>query len=215
MAKEKKEQITRKIATEISAPKSHLVTLRVILEDTVPPIWRQLQLSDDMTLDDLHFAIQGAFGWENDHLHMFILKGGEQYTGRQSSWDGDFDEGEAGDSREISLGSLIKAGHKKFRYEYDFGDSWMHEIKIEKVVLQDEKLNCPVCIDGELCGPPEDCGGIHGFQNFKEIMADRKHPEYREMKDWYGKVFKPEKFDIKEANKKISDNFKYSSLQQE
>jgi hypothetical protein len=179
-----------------------VITLRVALEKTSPPIWRRIQLTEDMTLNDLHYAIQGAFGWDDSHLHMFTIKGRGQYSSRRASWDGDF-EADTDDSHKVSLGALVKEQVKKFRYIYDFGDSWTHEVKIEKVEMMAEKLKSPRCIDGALCGPPEDCGGIYGFFNFKEIMADRKHPEYKDMKDWYGKTFDPKKFNVAEANKNI------------
>jgi len=180
-----------------------VVTLRVSLEKTSPPIWRRVQLTEEMTLSDLHFAIQGAFDWDDSHLHMFKIKDMGMFSSKRSSWDGDFDDMDTDDSSKVSLGSLVRSQVKKFRYIYDFGDSWSHEVKIEKVEVIKEKLTLPRCIDGALCGPPEDCGGIYGFFNFKEIMADRKHPEYKDMKDWYGKTFDPEKFSVAAANKNI------------
>lgn len=211
MVKEKTTEPKRKAPSPRKSGMTSVVTLRVTLEGTAPPIWRKLQLSEKMTLSELHCAIQGAFGWYNSHLHMFMLKGKGEYTANRSSWDGDFDDMDAGDSKKVSLGSLVKDRIKKFRYEYDFGDSWIHEVKIEKVELLDEKLLYPRCIDGGLCGPPEDCGGIPGFYDFKEIMANRKHPEYQEMKDWYGKAYDAEKFSVETANKNIRQHLRESS----
>ena len=68
-------------------------------------------------------------------------------------------------------------------------------------------MKYPECLDGELSGPPEDCGGIWGFENFKEVMSDPKHEEHESMKEWYGERFNPEKFSIRDANREIREYF--------
>lgn len=177
------------------------IILKVTLSGTEPAIWRRLLFDSAMSLDDLHMAIQGAFGWECSHLHMFTVSKNEQYSGNYSSFDGEL--GDVEDSSSISLQSLVDRKIKKFAYEYDFGDSWHHLIQIEKVVPSESSLKYPECADGELAGPPEDCGGIYGFEDFKEKMSDKKHPEHREMKEWYGSSFNPNAFNAKSATKKI------------
>ena len=52
--------------------------------------------------------------------------------------------------------------------------------------------------------PPEDCGGIYGFEDFKEIMGNRKHPEFKEMKIWYGGMYDEELF----LKDQINEDFK-------
>ncbi|MGC1717342.1 MAG: plasmid pRiA4b ORF-3 family protein, partial [Isosphaeraceae bacterium] len=101
--------------------------------------------------------------------------------------------------------SQIFTGKKKPRivYEYDFGDSWQHEIALEKTQEPDPKVKYPRCVEGARACPPEDVGGSWGYADFLEAMADPKHPEHREMKEWIGRKFDPEKFDLKAVNREL------------
>lgn len=96
-----------------------------------------------------------------------------------------------------------------FEYEYDFGDSWSHKIIVERTLQKDPSVVYPRCIDGQLCCPPEDCGGIGGFYNLLEILKEKKHPDYKDTVQWLGKGYDPGKFDIAAVNKKLSSIKKY------
>jgi hypothetical protein len=139
-------------------------------------------------------------GWENRHLFEFNINGlriGEPHED---------DEGWGGkliDSLTVPLASMIKTTKEKFTYTYDFGDDWVHMIKVEKFLPKDEKVNYSVCIGGELNCPPEDCGGIWGFYDLLEKIKDKQHPEYRELIDWLGGKYNPEHFDIDLVNKTL------------
>ena len=182
------------------------ITFYVAIEGINPPIWRTLKLSSQMTLDTLHYAIQGSFGWDNSHLHAFNLSRSERYSDN-TSFDMEEFGTEEGKSHKFRLSALILRKIKKMTYDYDFGDSWHHEIKIVAVNPLEKPLKYPECLEGELSGPPEDCGGIWGFENFKEVMSDPKHEEYESMKEWYGERFNPEKFSIRDANRGIREYF--------
>ena len=71
-------------------------------------------------------------------------------------------------------------------YLYDFGDSWEHESLIKKRLLRNKQMNYPVCVDGKLNCPPEDCGGIPGFYELLRILSDKRHPERKKMLAWLG-----------------------------
>jgi hypothetical protein len=185
----------------------YAVDFHVAISGTEPIVWRKIRLSDDMTLDDFHGAIQGSFGWENSHLHAFRMSRRRRYSGIETDEMDPFAD-EQDDSNSVTIKMVVALREKKFIYEYDFGDSWNHEIKIVSVEPLAKALRYPECIDGERCGPPEDCGGIHGFESFKEIMADPKNEEHTEMKEWYGGRFNPEWFSVADANKRIRSFFK-------
>jgi hypothetical protein len=167
------------MATKKDTAKNQII-FKITLSGTEPAIWRRLRLDSSMSLNDLHCAIQGAFGWEHSHLHMFTVSKNEQYSSNESSCDGEL--GDIKDSSDVTLQSLVDRKIKKIAYEYDFGDSWHHLIQLEKVIPSISILKYPECTEGERAGPPEDCGGTYGFENFKEIMADKKHPEHKEMR---------------------------------
>jgi hypothetical protein len=168
--------------------------LKVTLAGVEPPVWRRVQVPDGM-LGDLHFVIQAAMGWQDSHLHEFVVNG-NRYGPVMSGDLGTEDE-------EGVLLSQIVGGMKKtrFAYEYDFGDSWEHEVLFEKAVEPEPKVKYPRCLDGARACPPEDCGGVWGYADFLEAMADPKHPEHRDMKEWVGGRFDPEKFSVEAVNK--------------
>lgn len=180
------------------------IVIRVDLLETDPPIWRRIRMSSNMTLDHLHYAIQGSFGWTNSHLHCFAA-GDERYSSNLIN----VDEGDDIDSCSVTLQDFLKEKLKQFIYQYDFGDSWEHQITIEGINPLDAPLLMPECTDGKLHGPPEDCGGTPGFEDFIQIMADKKHPSHKEMKTWFGGSFNPEKFSVAAANKNIKFLQKY------
>jgi hypothetical protein len=173
--------------------------LKVTLLDIRPPIWRRLLVPASYSLGELHDIIQAAMGWTNSHLHQFIV--GEEYYGvPHSDYEGYVD---MQDEHLVSLGEVIAGQGFRFRYEYDFGDSWLHEILVEEVKPADPVRRYPACTGGRRACPPEDVGGTHGYQLFLEAIRSPRHPEHEEMLDWVGGSFDPEAFDLQEANEAL------------
>ncbi len=85
-------------------------------------------------------------------------------------------------------------------YEYDFGDSWEHDIVLDKI-MEENNNYIPCCINGKMNCPPEDCGGTWCYADLLKIIADPKHKEYKEVKVWLGKNFHSEYFNISATNK--------------
>ena len=134
-------------------------------------------------------------GWENYHLHQFIV--GNTYFGEP---DPDFD---AEDDRKVKLSQIVRSEKQKFTYEYDFGDDWLHEILIEKIHQPEQGVRYPVCLKGKRACPPEDCGGVWGYDDLLEIIKDPDNKEYEEMMDWLGGEFDPESFDLDSINQRL------------
>jgi hypothetical protein len=174
--------------------------LKVTLKDSDPPIWRRIQVPD-CTLGQLHEVLQVVMGWENSHLHQFIIRGA--YYGPQDPDHVDWDL-ETHDEGEMSISQIVKMGRKtRFTYEYDFGDSWQHEIVLEKTLEPEPKVRYPRCIEGERACPPEDCGGVWGYAEFLEAIGDPNHESREDMLEWIGGKFDPEKFDLNAVNRKL------------
>ena len=95
---------------------------------------------------------------------------------------------------------MVSRVKDKLIYEYDFGDSWEHELLVEKILPLDEAKRYPVCLTGKRACPPEDCGGIWGYVSFLEVIHDPEHPEHEEMLEWVGGACDPEAFDLDEVN---------------
>lgn len=173
---------------------------KITLRDIKPPIWRRIQVPETYTFWDLHVAIQDAMGWSDYHLHEFEIT--DPSTGLKVNIgipDEDF-------GREIlpgwkqKIADYFSMGNRLADYVYDFGDNWEHIIKLEKILPRDENVDYPKCIAGKRACPPEDCGGIWGYENFLEIINDPDNEEYEDMIEWVGGEFDPEHFDVKEVS---------------
>jgi hypothetical protein len=155
-----------------------IVQIKVKLLDVAkPPVWRRLQLRADTRLDHLHEILQAALGWENYHMHVFSF--GDEEFGNPDPELGFSDE------RQLTLGELIDLG-ARFRYTYDFGDDWQHEITVEDLLDADPDTHYPVLVAAKGACPPEDCGGPWGYANLREILANPDHDEHQEMLEWLG-----------------------------
>jgi hypothetical protein len=171
--------------------------VKITLKHSKPPIWRRLFISSEITLAQLHDIIQMAMGWYDSHLHMFRIHN-ENYS---IPYDEDhLIELDARDSRRMKLSKLITAEGEKFAYEYDFGDFWEHDILIEKILPPDPKQKLPVCIKGKRACPPEDVGGVWGYDTFLEAIKDPQHPEHEMYTEWIDGEFDPEAFDLDAIN---------------
>jgi len=185
-----------------------IIQLKIILNKTNPAIWRRIQVERNTTFFELHHTIQIAFGWKNYHLYEFEIDG--HRLGAPEDYLANIPSTQEGviDARDITLDLIIEPG-ETFLYIYDFGDLWKHNITVEEFLPKEEKIKYPICIDGKLACPPEDCGGTRGYYDLLEILKDKKHPEYKETKIWVGKNFKPEHFDKEKVNKKLLHLYKY------
>ena len=164
-------------------------TLDVRLRDISPPIWRTIEIAGSSTLEDLHFALQVALGWTNSHLHQFVI-GDALYGMADVDQADDLD---IEDERRFRLQDLVEDSDS-FRYEYDFGDSWEHEVTVKRVAKV-AKSPQPRCIDGARACPPEDCGGTGGYEKLLKVLADPSHEEHTHLVEW-SDDFQPEHFEI-------------------
>ena len=192
--KDKKEKEPR---TKVN--RKALYQFKINLKDSTPPIWRRIQVAD-CTLDKFHEHIQTAMGWTNSHLHHFRV--GEQLYGDPMLMEEDMEAMHYKDSTRTKISKIVPVNGKpsKFQYEYDFGDGWEHEILFEGCPSPEKGKKYPLCVEGARACPPEDVGGIDGFYNYLEALADPKHEEHEQFMKWRG-PFDPEMFDAGEATK--------------
>lgn len=136
--------------------------LRVGLREISPAIWRRLLVRTDSTIADLHYTLQIAMGWTDSHLHQFVIRGkryGIPKMGGISFAD---------DPNQVRLGDFRFREKERFLYEYDFGDLWQHEVRVESQLPLNPKKRYPVCIGGAKQAPPEDCGGPWVFMELRQ-----------------------------------------------
>ena len=171
--------------------------IEVLLKGSSPPIWRRFQTISDISLHKLHQILQVVMGWTNSHLYRFDIA--SAHFGEPDPEYGT----EMKDSRRAKLSVLALGEKDKIIYEYDFGDSWLHEILIEKALPAEPKIRYPVCLAGKGACPPEDCGGIWGYNDLLKIIKDPSHEQYDEIMEWLGGEFDPDKFELDEVNKML------------
>jgi len=172
-----------------------LLQVRITLMDVNdPPVWRRVIIPAAYSLDRVHAVIQAAMGWQDCHLHAFRV-GDVSY--------GPDPDGELGylDERKCRLGGLTA---NRILYEYDFGDSWEHELVIEEHTTAAEGATYPVCVEGEGACPPEDCGGSPGFAEFKALLAGPPSTEREEMLEWAGGEYDPSRFNPAAASAAVA-----------
>ncbi len=171
--------------------------LKVTLRGSKPPIWRRFLIPGGITLKRLHDSLQAVMGWYDGHLHQFHCAGVLYGTS-----DREIGLDRASETR-TTVDQLLRRPKDRLVYEYDFGDSWEHEVVLEGILPPGRDGRYPIVEAGRRACPPEDVGGIPGYERFLEIVTSPKHPEYRETLEWFGRPFDPESFDPHEVNLSI------------
>ena len=182
---------------QIPAPSVPIYQIKVTLKGSKPPIWRRILVASDTRLGKLHRILQVVMGWTDSHLHQFMV--GPTAYGVP---DPDFDL-DVRSERTVPLSRVLQAPKDKIIYEYDFGDSWEHELLLEKLLAPDPTIRYPLCVTGKRACPPEDCGGIWGYAEVVEALASPEHPEHRRMRELMGDDFDPEAFDLEAVNSRL------------
>lgn len=183
------------------------VILKVTLELENHQVWRRLVVPIGKTFDQLHDILQTAFDWQDYHLHDFTVYG-EQEIGEKAlqpivnlvcheesleypkNVDTKLEEG-------VKLSDYMPVS-KKIVYHYDFGDDWIHDIVVEKVI-NNHDTNYSICLEGEGNRPPEDVRGIYGYEDYLRVIGDPTDSEHEHMLNW-GQSQKARDFDLNTIN---------------
>lgn len=191
----KNSQIKMKIMNKIG------YQVQIALRNFKPKIWRRLIVDPETSLEDFHRIIQTAMGWTNSHLHQFIKDKKFYSLPSEDDWGDSYSI----DYRPFKIKDFLIKEKDRMVYEYDFGDGWEHDIILEKQILLDNDLIYPICTKAVLACPPDDCGGVWGYSNLLTILADPKHKEHEEMKEWIGEYFDPDFVDLEEINDNLQE----------
>ena len=185
------------MTTSRRSPNESIYQFKITLRGIKPPIWRRIQVYSDTTLYKLHQILQCAMGWTNSHLYQFEIE--DRFFG-----DPDPDWGiDIKNSRRTKLSQVVQGVKTKFSYVYDMGDNWEHELMVEKILSSEPSKHYPACVTGKRACPPEDCGGIWGYEELLETFSDPNHEEYAERMEWLGEEFDPESFDAEQVNRAL------------
>ncbi|HEX7051209.1 MAG TPA: plasmid pRiA4b ORF-3 family protein [Longimicrobiales bacterium] len=170
------------------------IRLRISLAEIEPSIWREVLVSRDTTLHELHRGIQVLFDWYDYHLYEFDI-GGRRFEAPD-------EEAEGEDATKAKLRNVVEGPGHAFRYTYDFGDHWVHRIEVLEMNVRADPDWLPYLVDGARSGPPEDCGGVFGYFRLLEALRtpyEDLDEEGRTLVDWAGPDYDPEEFSVEQA----------------
>ncbi len=186
-------------STRRQAGPRNIHRVKISLRGAKPPIWRRFEVPSDITLRRLHRVIQIGFEWQDYHLHVF-----ETPAGRYGFPDPDGgDDGIRSDANK-KLSAVADWPGDRIRYAYDFGDYWELDIVVEAVQPAEPGIRYPRCTGGRRAGPPEDCGGVWGYADLLNVLANPRHEEHQARLGWLGieaaADFSPDAFDSDVVN---------------
>lgn len=183
----------------------YLYTLDVTLKGSPRKVYRQLTIPSDLSLEHLGEVLVSAVGWEGYHLNQFIKDRNTCYLLPDEYGHVDYGY----DARQYTIGDLLKRVGTKIQWEYDFGDSWTHELKlVEKVALDKEDEVKVTLVKATGACPPEDCGGVGGYRHLLNTLKNPGSEEYEEMVGWLGGGFDPKAFNLSAARQRIASYMK-------
>ena len=191
-----------------SAKKSNskaVYQLKINLLEVEPPIWRCVLVSPDVTLGDLNYILQAAMGWTNSHLHQFTVCG-MRFSDPRLELD-EYNP-HVQDEFGVTLAEAMPEVGDTLEFEYDLGDGWEHNVLLEAIVLAEPGTKYPICAAGGRACPPEDCGGVGGYEEFLAAISDPDHEEHDDYLTWAGGAFDPEAFDVDKLNKRLIKDVK-------
>lgn len=177
--------------------KNQVFQFKIELQEISPTIWRRILVPSDYNFWDLHVAIQDSMGWLDYHLHYFEIRAkGKSKTVHIGIPDFDRNEDlqEVYPGWEIPVNIYFNDLGVEARYIYDYGDDWIHTVKLEGYLYKEKGVKYPVCIGGERACPPEDCGGADGYKNVLRTLSDPTNEEYEHIRRWAGKDWHPDWF---------------------
>ena len=187
-----------RMPTKKAPPPIH--RLKITLIGIEPPIWRVIQVPSSFKLCCLHSALQVVMGWTDSHLHQFERDG--KNWGIVQLYEDENDD--VVDDGSVTLSDVLHAEGDSMIYQYDFGDNWRHEVVLEKIIPVNDVVKIPICFGGARRCPPEDVGGVSGYQEFLEVIFNPTHQEYEHLVGWAGGPFHAEEFDVRAVNETLS-----------
>lgn len=186
-----------------------ILQLKITLNNIKPEIWRRFLVEDNINFHQLHKIIQTVMGWEDYHMYGFIFEDvsiigqGEGFC-VDSVWLNFKIRGKTLEGDRTKINNYSTKENMEFLYVYDLGDTWEHTIFVEKILERDKAQKYPLCIAGDRNCPPEDCGGVGGYEHLLEVKKNKNHKEYNELiVDWLGEDYESELFVLDWVNAKL------------
>lgn len=197
-----------------------LLRMKVSIVGSDPAIWRLLEIDPSLTMDRVHDILQTAVGWRDSHLHSFtdtdpyvrlravngIVREPRRWVPLDLMEDSDEDLPET----TWTLGQILTPESGPLFYEYDFGDGWIHRLELTGSVPAPAKAPRARLLDGARRAPLEDSGGIGGYHDLLDALAEPGHEDHKDLKAWVAwtagpwQKFDPEQLDINAVNNELT-----------
>ncbi len=187
--------MAKKRKTAAKAPT--VLRLRITLAESLPEIWRDVFVSPDTKLDQLHRIIQTVMPWDNSFPHSYIDRDGKIYSPKGSGQKGTIDEST------ISIDKLLDVPRAKITYQYDPTDCWDHVVELMKRGPLKQGDVIPRCSDGVRAAPPEGSGGIWGYAEMLAALKDPRHSLHAMVVDFAGANYDADELDLGEINQNL------------
>ncbi|HEX4829119.1 MAG TPA: plasmid pRiA4b ORF-3 family protein [Xanthobacteraceae bacterium] len=168
---------------------TEIARLRIELDEVTPAVIRRVEVPVDIRLDDLHFVLQIAIGWQN--CHPFEFRVGETAWGLL---DRDDPESSPRTAETATLADVLALA-KTFRYDYVYGEDWGHTIELEAIEVAAPGVDYPRLVSAQGRCPPADIGGLTGYETFLQAIADPLHLHHEGMIEWDDPDFDPNTVD--------------------
>jgi Plasmid pRiA4b ORF-3-like protein len=180
-----------------------IARLKVEIDDVTPRVIRRVEVPLGIRLDDLHFVLQIAIGWQN--CHPFEFRAGEKVWGLL---DRDNPEANPLSAETATLADVLVLG-RTFRYDYVYGEDWGHTVELESVAAADPHATYPRLLGAQGRCPPADIGGPEGYETFLQAIADPEHLHHAGMIEWDDPDFDPHKVDEAAIRANLANLGKY------
>jgi Plasmid pRiA4b ORF-3-like protein len=200
-----------------------IARLRVTIDEVTPAVVRRVEVPLDIRLDDLHFVLQIAIGWQNCHPFEFRVEGTTENkttetktTETKTTWekrwglvDRDDPESSPLPAESATLADVLQYGHTVFHYDYVYGEDWEHTLEAEAVVTADAGTHYPRLVSAQGRCPPADIGGVTGYETFLRAISDPLHLNHEGMRDWDDPDFDPHVVDEAALRTNLANLGKY------
>jgi hypothetical protein len=181
---------------------TEIARLRIEIDDVTPAVVRRVEVPTAIRLDDLHFVLQIAIGWQN--CHPFEFRAGDMAWGLI---DRDADDNPR-PADKATLKDLAAHG-TTFKYNYVFGDDWQHTVVLEDISTAPPDGRYPSLVSAEGRCPPADIGGPSGYEAYLLAIADPEHWHHEAMVEWDEPDFDPAKVDVAAIRANLANLAKY------
>ncbi len=184
-----------------------IARLRIEIDEVAPAVVRRVEVPLDIRLDDLHFVLQIAIGWQNCHPFEFRVDGaGGQRWGLV---DRDDPESSPLPAESATLAELVARGEKAFHYDYVYGEDWSHTVELEAIAPAERDVRYPRLVSAHGRCPPADIGGAMGYETYLRAIADPLHLNHEGMREWDDPDFDPNVVDEAAIRANLANLGKY------